>query len=81
MKKITSLLSRAKVATVAAVSVVAAPVFAVEGDAVDQLTTAATSQMGGVSTGMIALGIILVGVAALGFTIYKIVSMSGGRKA
>ncbi|MNG30223.1 hypothetical protein D3C84_1158030 [compost metagenome] len=55
--------------------------FAVEGDAVDQLTTAATSQMGGVSTGMIALGIILVGVAALGFTIYKIVSMSGGRKA
>lgn len=60
-------------------AVLASPFASAAGDVTD-LSTAATTEMTPVKAGMIAVGIVLVGVAALSFAIYKIVGMSGGRR-
>lgn len=53
--------------------------FAQDADAITQLQTAVTTQLSKISSTQIAIGIILVGIAALSFCILKVVSMSKGR--
>lgn len=60
-------------------AVLASP-FASAAGTIDDMTTAATTEMGPVKGAMISVGVILVGIAALGFAIYKVVGMSGGKR-
>lgn len=57
-------------------SLLSVPAFA---DLAD-FATAATTEMAPVKTGMTDIGIILLGIAALSFGIYKLVSMARGGK-
>lgn len=59
-----------------AVTLLSAPAFADIGD----LVTAATTEMAPVKGGMLDIGVLLLGIAALSFAIAKIISMARGGK-
>ncbi|SEE09139.1 hypothetical protein [Pseudomonas anguilliseptica] len=61
----------------AATLIIASPAFA---EGLADMTAAATAEMAPVKGGMVAIGVILLGVAALSFGIYKLVSMARGGK-
>jgi hypothetical protein len=77
-------LSRARTALAIAIAVPAIAILsspaAMAADDLASLASGAATEMTPVKAGMVTVGIVLVGVAALTFGIYKIISMSGGRK-
>lgn len=46
----------------------------------EAFVTAATSSLDGVTTGMFALGAVIVGISAASFLIWKLSSMAGGKR-
>jgi hypothetical protein len=62
------------------IAVLTSPAAMAAGDTIGDLTSAAGTEMTPVKGAMITIGIILVGVAALSFAIYKVISMSKGGK-
>jgi hypothetical protein len=69
-----------KLAIAAPLALVSAGAFAADPTTLAELAGVVTTEMAPVKTALLAIGAILVGIAALLFGIYKVVSMSkGGR--
>lgn len=59
---------------------VAGGAFAADPTTLSELAAAASTELGPVKLALLAIGGILLGIAALLYGIYKVVSMAGGRR-